>query len=33
MPITIRSLESMVRLSTAYAKLRLSDTIEIRDVV
>ncbi len=33
MPITIRSLESLIRISTAYAKLRLSKKIAMRDVV
>ena len=33
MPISIRSLEAIIRLSTAYAKLRLSDLVEIQDCV
>ena len=33
MPISIRSLESMIRISTALAKLRLSKKVEKRDVV
>lgn len=33
MPISIRSLESLIRISTAYAKLRLSKKVEVRDVV
>ena len=33
MPIGIRSLESMIRISTAYAKLRLSSTIDLADAV
>lgn len=28
-PITIRSLESLIRLSTAYAKIWLSDIVEV----
>lgn len=33
MPIGIRSLESMIRIATAYAKLRLSSSIELVDAV
>ena len=33
MPISIRSLESMIRISSALAKLRLSKKVEKRDVV
>lgn len=33
MPISIRSLEALIRLSTAYAKMRLSRKVEIRDTV
>ena len=33
LPISIRSLESIIRLSTAYAKLRLSKEIDIQDAV
>ncbi len=33
LPVSIRSLESIIRLSYAYAKLRLSWTVEIRDVI
>ena len=32
-PVTIRSLESLIRLSTAYAKMRLSHLVEEKDVV
>lgn len=31
MPITIRTLESIIRLSTAHAKLRLGNTVTKRD--
>lgn len=33
LPISIRSLESMIRLSTAFAKLRLSNKVEMRDAI
>ena len=33
LPITIRSFETLIRLSTAHAKLHLSSTIEVRDCV
>lgn len=33
MPISIRSLEGIIRLSTAYAKLRLSNFVEMQDAV
>lgn len=33
MPISIRSLEALIRLSTAYAKMRLSREVEVRDAV
>ena len=33
MPIGIRSLESMIRIATAYAKLRLSGYVELPDAV
>lgn len=33
MPIGIRSLESMLRLATAYAKLRLAKNVEMVDAV
>lgn len=33
LPVTIRSYETLIRLSTAHAKLRLSSQIEIVDCV
>lgn len=33
MPIGIRSLESMIRIATAYAKLRLSPSVDLVDAV
>lgn len=33
LPITIRSYETLIRLSTAHAKLRLSSQVEIVDCV
>ena len=33
LPITIRSFETLIRLSTAHAKLHMSNRIEVRDCV
>lgn len=33
LPVSIRSLESIIRLSYAYSKLRLSRTVETQDAV
>ena len=31
MPVTIRSLESLIRLSTSFAKMRLSPSVDVSD--